>query len=76
MLKCFYDYRFTDEMRKAFDGADRFFPVTYQKDWAVVREVAEAGGEKFNGAAYERESKREEEARRKAAEAKAKAAGK
>jgi phosphonate transport system substrate-binding protein len=76
MLKCFYDYRFTDDMKKAFDGADRFFPVNYQKDWAVVREVAEAGGEKFNGAAYEREAKREEEARRKAAEAKAKAQGK
>jgi phosphonate transport system substrate-binding protein len=76
MLKCFYDYRFTDDMKKAFDGADRFFPVTYQKEWAVVREVAEAGGEKFNGAAYEREARREEEARRKAAEAKAKAQGK
>jgi len=56
MLKCFYDYRFPDEMKKAFDGADRFFPVTYQKDWAIVREVAEAGGEKFNRAAYDRES--------------------
>ena len=67
MLKCFYDYRFTDEMKKAFDGADRFFPVTYQKDWAIVRQVAEVGGEAFNKAAYERESRREEEARRKAA---------
>jgi phosphonate transport system substrate-binding protein len=54
MLKCFYDYRFTDEMKKAFDGADRFHPVTYAKDFAVVREVAEAGGEKFNREAYER----------------------
>jgi len=72
MLKCFYDYRFTDDMKKAFDGADRFFPVTYQKDWAIVRQVAEAGGEKFNSAAYERESAREAEARKKAAEAKAK----
>ena len=49
-------------MKKAFDGADRFFPITYQKDWAVVREVAEAGGDKFNSAAYEKESKREEDA--------------
>ena len=31
-------------MQKAFDGADRFFPITYQKDWAVVREVAEGSG--------------------------------
>ena len=45
MLKCFYDYRFPAEMSKAFDGADRFYPVTYQKDWAIVRQVAESGGE-------------------------------
>lgn len=62
MLKCFYDYRFNAEMQKAFDGADRFFPITYQKDWAVVRQVAESGGESFNRAGYEKETKREAEA--------------
>ena len=67
MLKCFYDYRFPAEMQKAFDGADRFFPVTYKDDWAIVRKVAESGGESFNRAGYEKESKREEEARRKKA---------
>jgi hypothetical protein len=36
----------------------------------VVRQVAEAGGDKFNSAAYEKEAKREAEARKKAAEAK------
>lgn len=56
MLKCFYDYRYTPEMQKAFDGADRFFPITYQKEFAIVREVAESAGEKFNRAAYEREA--------------------
>ena len=72
MLKCFYDYRFTEDMKKAFDGADRFFPVTYKKEWEVVRKVAESGGEAFNRTAYEKESKREEEAKKKAAEANAK----
>jgi phosphonate transport system substrate-binding protein len=72
MLKCFYDYRFSEEMKKAFDGADRFFPATYKKDWEVVRKVAESGGEAFNRTAYEKESKREEDARKKAAEDKAK----
>jgi phosphonate transport system substrate-binding protein len=72
MVKCFYDYRYTDEMKKAFDGADRFFPINFKEHWAIVRQVAEAGGEKFNSAAYEKESKREEDARRKAAEEKAK----
>ncbi|MVW80842.1 phosphate/phosphite/phosphonate ABC transporter substrate-binding protein [Bordetella sp. 02P26C-1] len=56
MLKCFYDYRFPDEMKKAFDGADRFYPVTYEKDWAIVRQVAESGGERFNRAAYDKET--------------------
>ena len=72
MLKCFYDYRFPAEMQKAFGGADRFFPITYQKDWAVVRKIAEETGTPFNRAAYEKESAREEAARKKALEEKAK----
>jgi phosphonate transport system substrate-binding protein len=56
MLKCFYAYRFTPEMQKAFEGADRFAPITYRKDWAVVRQVAESSGEGFNRAAYDKES--------------------
>lgn len=72
MLKCFYDYRYTDEMKKAFDGADRFYPINFKEHWAIVRQVAEGGGEKFNSEAYAKESKREEEARKKAAEAKKK----
>ena len=71
MLKCFYEYRFTREVQKTFDGADRFFPVTYIKDWEVVRKVAEGSGESFNRSAYEKESAREEAARKKAAEEKA-----
>lgn len=70
MLKCFYDYRFPAAMQKAFGGADRFFPITYQKDWAIVREVAEGSGEKFNKAAYENLSKREAEAAAKKAQKK------
>ena len=41
MLGCFYDYRFPPEMMKAFDGADRFFPINYKTHWAVVRDVRE-----------------------------------
>ena len=75
MLKCFYDFRFPAEMQKAFDGADRFVPVTYQKEWADVRKIAEASGESFGSKAFDALAKREEEARQKAAAAKA-AAGK
>ena len=66
MLKCFYDFRFPADMQKAFGGADRFVPITYQKDWAVVRKVAEGSGEKFNSAAFENLKKREAEALAKA----------
>lgn len=58
MLKCFYDYRFPDTMKEAFGGADRFYPVTYKKDWAIVRDVAEAGGESFTRSAYDKASKK------------------
>jgi phosphonate transport system substrate-binding protein len=31
-------------MTKEFNGDDRFLPITYQKDWAIVRDVAEKSG--------------------------------
>ncbi|MBM3529242.1 MAG: phosphate/phosphite/phosphonate ABC transporter substrate-binding protein [Alphaproteobacteria bacterium] len=62
MLDCFYAYRFPPAMQKEFNGDDRFFPITYQKDWAVVRDVAEKTGTPYNKAAYDREVKREAEA--------------
>ncbi len=62
LLKCFYDYRFPAEMQKAFGGADRFFPITYKKDWQIVRDVAAGSGESFNTAAFEALRKKEAEA--------------
>ena len=59
ILDCFYAYRFPDEMKKAFAGADRFFPITFQKDWAVVRQVAEGAGQAFNRTQYEKEVAKE-----------------
>jgi phosphonate transport system substrate-binding protein len=70
MLKCFYDFRFTAEMQKAFDGADRFFPINYKEHWAVVRQVAEGSGEKFNKAAYDNLKQKEAEAAAKKAQKK------
>jgi len=57
--ECFFQFRFTPEMAKEFDGNDRFFPITYKEHWAVVREIAEKTGTPFNKTAYEAESKRE-----------------
>ena len=45
LLKCFYDYRFDSEMQKVFDGTDRFYPITYQRDYALVRDVMEKASE-------------------------------
>ncbi|QLP96912.1 MAG: phosphate/phosphite/phosphonate ABC transporter substrate-binding protein [Rhodoblastus sp.] len=72
LTQCFYDFRFTPEMVKEFNGDDRFVPISYKKDWAVVREVAEKSGTPYNRAAYDAESKRESEAAaKKAAQEKA-----
>ncbi len=63
LKECFFSFRFTPAMQKEFNGDDRFLPITYQKDWAVVRDVAEKSGTPYNKAAYEAESRREEAAR-------------
>ena len=65
LLSCFYDYRFTPEMVKAFDGSDRFFPINYKTTWEPVRAVAAAGGESFGKAAYVKEAEREAAAKKK-----------
>lgn len=53
LLNCFLDYRFTEDMQREFDGADRFYPVTYKDQWAVVRDVAEASGSPFNRSTWD-----------------------
>jgi phosphonate transport system substrate-binding protein len=62
LLTCFYDYRFPPEMQKAFEGADRFFPINYKSTWEVVRVVAKGSGETFDKAAYDALAKTEAEA--------------
>jgi phosphonate transport system substrate-binding protein len=75
LKECFFSFRFTPEMTKEFNGDDRFFPITYQKDWAVVRDVAEKSGTPYNKTAYEADAKREADAAaKKATEAAAKKA--
>ncbi len=59
---CTLSFRFTPELIKAFQGADRFWPLNYQKDFELVRKVAEASGESFNRAAYDKRVARETEA--------------
>jgi phosphonate transport system substrate-binding protein len=71
LKECVFSFRFPTEMQKALFGGDRFVPISYQKDWAVVRDVAEKSGTPYNKAAYDAEKKREAEAAAKRAAAKA-----
>ena len=50
IVDAFYSYRFTPDMQKTFGGADRFFPITYQKDWKVIRDIAASTGTHYNQA--------------------------
>jgi phosphonate transport system substrate-binding protein len=62
LVDCFLNFKFPESMQKEFNGDDRFVAITYQKDWAVVRDVAEKTGTPYNKAAYDAEAKREAEA--------------
>lgn len=53
LRRCFYDFRFPPGMQSEFDGADRFVPVTFLRDWAIVRQVSESAGQRFNREAYD-----------------------
>ncbi|MBM3733778.1 MAG: phosphate/phosphite/phosphonate ABC transporter substrate-binding protein [Acidimicrobiia bacterium] len=69
LKKAFADYRFTPEMVKTFGGADRFFPITYKKEWAMIRDIAEANGETYSRDQFEKETAKEAAAAKKAKEA-------
>ena len=59
ITQCVYGYQFDSELSKGMEGATHFAPITYQKDWAIVRQVGEAAGENFSRAGYEKEKARE-----------------
>jgi phosphonate transport system substrate-binding protein len=51
--QCFYDYKIPAEMAKGL-GGDRFLPITYKKDWELVRTVAASAGELFTREAFDK----------------------
>ena len=40
----FNTFRFPAKMQETFGGADRFYPITFKKDWQVIRDIAHATG--------------------------------
>ncbi len=65
VVKCVYDYKFDSELTKGMEGATHFAPITYLKDWAIVRKVGETAGESYGKAGFEKERAKEEAARAK-----------
>ena len=63
--ECSYNFRYTPEMVKGFQGADRWLPIDYKKDWEIVRRVAEDSGQAFSASAFEKEKARAEGAKKK-----------
>ena len=51
ITNAFFAYRFPPAMQKLFGGADRFLPITYKDDWALVALIAKAASGKALDAA-------------------------
>ncbi len=60
--KCMLEFKFPDEMKKQFNGTDRFVPINYKETWAPIRDVAEKSGTPYNRSAFDAQAKREAEA--------------
>ena len=56
--ECSYAFRYTPEMVKSFQGADRWLPIDYKKDWEIIRKVAQDSGQSFTATAFEKEKAR------------------
>ena len=60
-----YAFHYPPEMQKGFQGADRWLPIDYKKDWDLVRRVAKESGQSFNRASFDKEKARAEAAKAK-----------
>lgn len=56
--ECVLSYHYSPEMIKAFQGADRWWPVDYRRDWESIRKVAAASGEAFDRKALDKDQER------------------
>ena len=57
---CTYNFRYTPEMVKGFQGADRWLPIDFKRDWEAIRKVAQESGQSFTRAAFDREKAKAE----------------
>lgn len=59
LRECFFNFQFSDELKNVFDGATRFVPIDYQRDWRAVRQVAKSSGTAYDSATYVKLSNQE-----------------
>lgn len=50
IVGAFHTFRFPEAMKKAFGGADRFYPITYKADWKIIRDIAHSTGTAYTKA--------------------------
>ena len=63
--ECTYAFRYPPDMQKGFQGADRWLPIDYKKDWEIIRKVAQDSGQAFTATSFEKEKARAEAAKKK-----------
>ena len=56
--QCTLEYKYSPEMIKSFQGADRWWPIDYKRDWEAIRKVAHANGEAFDQKALQKEQEK------------------
>jgi phosphonate transport system substrate-binding protein len=54
IVSCTFAFKFPNELMTAFRGTDRFVPLDFKRDYALVRKVADMSGEAFTKSAFER----------------------
>jgi phosphonate transport system substrate-binding protein len=55
LRECTYNFKYTPDMVKGFQGADRWLPIDFKRDWEVIRKVATESGQSFTRAAFDKE---------------------
>lgn len=51
---CTYAFHYPPQMVRGFQGADRWLPIDYKRDWELIRRIARASGQAFNRAGYDK----------------------
>ena len=48
LKRCFFNFKFTPEMSEAFQGDERFLPISYRWDWKAVRDIFRSDDDDVN----------------------------